>query len=62
MEGKTLRILYNVDNTLEKLLIDILDEDFKSDSKEIGYVLTSIKTLTKAIQDKIKSEENINDK
>lgn len=46
--------LYVIDNELEKIIIHVLDNDFKSNNDEFIYMLTSIEILAKRLKDKIK--------
>lgn len=54
MENKILRNLYNIDNQLENIVIEVIDNDFTTDNKEMGYMLTSIEILARKIKEKIK--------
>ena len=53
MEGKLLRNLYISINLLENTMIEVTDNDFKTDNKEFSHILTSIEALAKKIKEKI---------
>lgn len=48
-----LKKLYDIDNTLENILIDILDNDLDIESKEVKYLTYSIGSLSKKISNMI---------
>lgn len=54
MEKKILRDLYIIDNQLENIVIEVMDNDFTTDNKELSYMLTSIEILARKIKEKIK--------
>lgn len=54
MEKKILRDLYIIDNQLENIVIEVIDNDFTTDNKELSYMLTSIEILARKIKEKIK--------
>ena len=54
MEKKILRDLYNIDNKLENIVIEVIDNDFTTDNKELDYMIISIEILSKKKKEKIK--------
>lgn len=55
-EKVLLKELYDIDNKLESILINMLDNDAKYESKEIGYILTSISVLANRLKKENKTK------